>query len=63
MEPLQIILLLIGVVLVIEGFVVSIDPKWVRSVTHKLLKNKSLVRTLGIIELIVGAIIFWLAIR
>jgi len=58
---ISIIIAVIAVALIFEGFFVAIFPKQTKSITRKLLKIKDL-RKVGIMEAIVGIILLLIAV-
>ncbi|PIN88846.1 hypothetical protein COU60_05485 [Candidatus Pacearchaeota archaeon CG10_big_fil_rev_8_21_14_0_10_34_76] len=52
------IVTLIAFLLILEGAFITFNPRWIQKITRKLLKNKTTLRTLGVIELIIGLGLF-----
>lgn len=57
MQTLGVILAFISVLFIIEGSIVAFNPKWTKAITKKLMKNTDTLRTIGVIEIIIGLII------
>ena len=60
---LQFLVLLFGVLLVVEGSWILINPMKAKQITVRLLKHPNTLRTLGLIELIGGLLIATYAFR
>ena len=58
----KIVISLIALLMIIEGAIVTFNPKFTQAITRKLLKNKNAFRTIGIIELIIGIVLFLLVV-
>ncbi len=58
----KIVLSLIAFLMIIEGAIVTFNPKFTQSITKKLLKNKNAFRAIGMIELIIGLLLLLFAI-
>jgi len=57
MQTLSIILLTLAALIVLEGFVLTIWPLEIKKVLSKILRNKKLIRKMGLIEVVVGIIL------
>ncbi|MEK6858468.1 MAG: DUF2065 family protein [Nanoarchaeota archaeon] len=60
---LQFLVLLFGVLLVVEGSWILINPLKAKQITVRLLKHPNTLRTLGLIELIGGLLVATYAFR
>lgn len=60
MPTLSIILLVIAILVILEGLIITFFPIQINKILQQL-KNKTLLRKIGIIEMIIGIIILILA--
>ncbi|GEM_PF-4249709 len=58
----EIIISIIAVLIVLEGAIIAFNPNWTRRVFQKLARKNSSVRTLGIIEIIIGILLFLISV-
>jgi len=57
----NIILTIIAVLIILEGFFITLSPLKSKKIFIKIFKNEKLTRKLGLIEIIIGAIILIVA--
>jgi len=57
----EVIIAILASIFILEGLVVTISPKWVKSISRKIFKNSDLIRAIGIIEVLLGILILILA--
>tara|TARA_Y100000310_G_C20641846_1_gene794382 strand:+ start:141 stop:335 length:195 start_codon:yes stop_codon:yes gene_type:complete len=55
------ILAIISVLLILEGLFVAVFPKKTKKMTNKLFKNPKTIKSIGLIELIIGIALFALS--
>lgn len=59
---LSIIVAIIGLLIIVEGFIVFVNPKWTKKMMLKMAKKQNRLRLIGFIELVVGVILFLIAV-
>jgi len=62
MTTLSIILTILATLIIIEGLIISIFSNDVKKILKELIKNKFLIKRIGLIEIVIGAVLFILAI-
>jgi uncharacterized protein YjeT (DUF2065 family) len=55
------IVLIIAILLILEGLFVAIFPKKTKQLTNKLFKNPKTIKSVGLIELLIGIALFALS--
>ena len=56
------ILAIFATLFILEGLFVAVFPKKTKKITYKLLKNPKTIRSIGLIELLIGVALFVLSI-
>ncbi len=57
---LEIISLVFAMIFILEGAIVAFNPRWTKAITHKIMRNRDTIRTIGALELIAGFILLFL---
>lgn len=60
---IEAILAFLALIAIIEGILVFLNPLWAKTITNKLIRHSRTLKTMALIEVIIGVLLLWIALR